>query len=49
MFFKTTSLSVKSVAAIQGRAAFLLPLAFILPFKGKLPSIIYLLMGITLT
>lgn len=41
MLCNITGLSVSSVAAIQGRAAFLLPLILMLPFNGKPPVITY--------
>ena len=42
IFRKITGSSLKSVAAIQGKAAFLFPLAAIVPRIGMPPSILYL-------
>ena len=41
IFRKITFSEVSKEAAMQGRAAFLFPLAFIVPFIGKPPSILY--------
>ena len=45
MFRSITGSSVRRAAAMQGRAAFLLPLALTVPFRGTPPSIRYSLIN----